>query len=757
MVLTEQEKKARKAEQARAKRAAVKAAKAAAASSPSAKKQKTGIDSVVKIPAVRKVYSTKSEKWCAAAFEKYVGLLPEGARSNTEKRKDEYVKLFEQGSILDIDKLNNNNSKKLEKTINLSDLQLLDFLVHMWMDGIHDDYIDYNFRSFLEKNIKVQDNQIVYIFSNKLIAPVIERINDLAQNGTIGPYFEDIFIFLDNKVVDRIKQNISAEPSEKLTTFGTSWERSFKVALIEKYKIETTAGGIFNIKSPSNNSIYLSIDQEFKAQGERSLTKLVNMLNKIRKSHVSYNIETIGTLLDPGTTMLQYGTQNILSFMRFNKNKTDVDAFTTKFYFAPFHFIIKDTTGVTVSDIECKIDQFTGKLVVSSNGHDLKLPITKGVAGKANIVKALEKAVGKAKTPKAKKEQQDKLNIAIANRKAGRNTSGVTEYSKYMGDALQYMILAVSNPIRKITKRSPTARGYTYFCSGDSMALIGYDLMCKLCDNKEPRFIIDIAGAYSVEVGVSPQFKKDGFVIDFSKKVGSNMSVLTGEKDNGNKNESMVESNVPYYRKLTGQNNTLINSINNPTLINLFGTNKKDEIISRLSTLNTATINKLTELYSNNKVQFKIMYASTASLDEKRKAVNAARKRLRNKGKGPMMPAPSINSENTSILEKRLFAKRAKKKAINTAAGPSKPRPSQSPVERSSDSVTMVVPPNWYKKNNKEVQSIRRPSSPNRKSPQSGRVRSPVSSATFRSAQNEFSTGSVTSKNNNEYMNVSSK
>ena len=34
--------------------------------------------------------------------------------------------------------------------------------------------------------------------------------------------------------------------------------------------------------------------------------------------------------------------QNILSFMRFNKTATDVDMFTTKFYFAPFQFIIKD-------------------------------------------------------------------------------------------------------------------------------------------------------------------------------------------------------------------------------------------------------------------------------------------------------------------------------------------------------------------------------------------------------------------------------
>ena len=596
------------------------------------------------------VYNTPSKKWCAAAFEKYVGLLPEGARPPIENRKEEFVKLFKRGSILQIDNLKNNNAK-FKKEINLSDNKLLDLLVHMWLDGIHDSYINYNFRSFLSKNIKKNLNQVVYIFSADSIKPVITRIDDLARMGNIGPYFTEIFSFLDESVAIKIKKNIKAEPNEKLISFGTSWERTFKLALIKKYKIETTAGGIFNIKSPTlNNNIYLSIDQEFKSQGERSLTKLVNMLSKTRKSHVSYNIETIGTLLDPGTTMLQYGTQNILSFMRFNKNATDVDMFQTKFYFAPFHFIIKDLLGVTVSNVECKVNIF-GELVVYSNGHELELPVTKGAAAKANIIVQLEKklelatTIGtklltltqeKARDAKIQKIQTD-LKVATVGRKSGLNTSGVTEYSKYMGDALQYMILAASNPIRGITRGGPTVSsyGYTYFCSGDSMALIGYDIMCELCNNKEPRFIIDIAGAYSVEIAVSPQFEKDGFVIDFSKRVGGNMTVLTGETDG--KMETDESSSVKYInliKKIAGENRTLIKNINPVFKKILFGNINNQQLNVNLSKFNTTQLISLTNLVNINKLaNFK------SKFNEFKKSANKATVNKARRAKRPLQRA----------------------------------------------------------------------------------------------------------------------
>ena len=622
------------------------------------------------------VYNTPSKKWCAAAFEKYVGLLPEGARSNIEKRKEEFVRLFKRGSILQIDNLKNNNSQ-FKKEINLSDIQLLDFLVHMWLDGIHDSYINYNFRSFLSKNIKKKLNQIVYIFSDKSIQPTIIRIDDLAKRGNIGPYFTKIFNILDPSVVDKIKQNISADPSEKLTTFGTSWERTFKVALIKKYDIKTTTGGIFNIKSPSNNNIYLSIDQEFKAQGERSLTKLVNMLNKTRKSHVSYNIETIGTLLDPGSTMLQYGTQNILSFMRFNKTATDVDMFTTKFYFAPFQFIIKDRNGVNVSDVQCTLSPYKGDLVVSSNGHELELPVSKGAAAKANRIAQLEKSLEAAKntgnkllTPKQEKALEKKiqkiqteLNTATVNRKAGLNTSGVIEYSKYMGDALQYMILAASNPIRGITRGGPTVSsyGYTYFCSGDSMALIGYDLMCELCNNKEPRFIIDIAGAYSVEIAVSPQFEKDGFVIDFSKKVGGNMTVLTGETDG--KMETDESSSVKYIKlikKIAGENKTLIKNINPIFRQLLFGTINNTQLNMNLSKFTNTQLNSLTNLANINKLagfkskfdEFKQSASAAAEVTMARQAKRTPQRALAAALKGNR-PPPGEGSGNSGNMNAR--------------------------------------------------------------------------------------------------------
>ena len=515
-------------------------------------------------------------QWCSAAFNIYVGLLPEGSRSRAKLRQTNFVQLFKNSSILRI-----KNNINFTRNLNLNNTQLLDFFVHMWLDGIHDNYISYNFRYFL-----VEIKKTIFLGADA----AIEEVDNLAAASTSlatyeGLYFKNIFGYIatsgtrgqQTDLVDKIIKNISNPANSNLDpVFSKNWEAYFKKALNTKYQLTSTGSGDYYIKQENgkNNSIYLNIDEENGKRGETSLTRLVPNNNENINNRAVYNIETIGTLLDPGTTMIPLGSQNILQTISYNDTRTKVKSLKSKFYFAPFKFIIQGG----VLDLDCKLDVTTGNIVVMANGNTLDLPTTKKNAGKNS------------------------------------KSYGVTQFSKYMGDGLQYMITSMSVPIRKITKRTPNgSQGFTYFCSGDSMALIGYDLMCSLSGNKFPRFIADghvtsAPGIYYSET----QFERDGFAVIYRNVAPGGGTILTLSENN--KNGTVVEENtgessgpvraatVRYQsliNALQNKNNALISNIPARYKRNLFGTTVNNNIAMRLNSFSNAKLNELKRITLN--------------------------------------------------------------------------------------------------------------------------------------------------------------
>ena len=91
-----------------------------------------------------------------------------------------------------------------------------------------------------------------------------------------------------------------------------------------------------------------------------------------------------------------------------------------------------------------------------------------------------------------------RLITGISAGQAKQGSSDVMAVSKYFGDALQYFYIAAMNDVKR--SQSPKTERF-FFGSGDSMALLGYDRVCKILNNPV-RMVIDFPGSYRPLISV---------------------------------------------------------------------------------------------------------------------------------------------------------------------------------------------------------------------------------------------------------------
>lgn len=192
------------------------------------------------------------------------------------------------------------NKKTLDKEITVGDAFTMMWL--MWLDGIHDKYIDIGFISFLESRKR--------FFNPK----IIDSIKTLSTSRQFPVFVNEILTryskiygsssekFVNTKLIPSM---VSDTPPNFTSVSGGKWERVFKSIIGELYRhTELT----YSQTLESTESTYVSIDQE------TNLAKPITDL--VRTGTNIYPLITTGSLHDPGRGLVTVGStaRNILGF-----------------------------------------------------------------------------------------------------------------------------------------------------------------------------------------------------------------------------------------------------------------------------------------------------------------------------------------------------------------------------------------------------------------------------------------------------------
>ena len=576
----------------------------------------------------------------------------------------------------DADKKNNTKSKFV---VTRTNDELLDFFMIMWLDGKHDSYIDDTFPRWLELQTTISTSVFYEGPTGGPRSKILSELIALAVNGTIGPYFKNIFAILaDVKKIPPLLvesgEDKDVKPSrvftkqgdmkksdvltfEKIQTMvqkikalmsgktiiqnatGKSvkisldrWERIFKYALVSKHDFgiekQQVPGLKRNDKGP--NSVWVSIDQEFSSQQERALSKLVtSSVSKRNKTGPQYehdpakNMLTIGSLLDPGRTMVPSGPLSLLQEIGLKKdsNKSTILNLTNRFFLGPFDLNIKSTNGTSMFHFTITLED--GEITVRINDKKLDLPTTAGTAQKtkydakkANIeLKKLQDKLKNSKNPANAAKIQNSINKKnLFIRTKGESEIDLTvAIGKWAGDATQALInsFQLSKPIRIHPTRPGSATIYNG--SGDSLELLEYDMFYELKNNKngsKPPLLIDFSAFHAVKIAHLPWpagISSRNVVLNIGEESnvgGGNSKMVNNES--ANSGGTVVATTTKKYeeliREIAGQNKTLLKNIN-PVFKNmLFGTRNNSRLNIQLSGLNNSQLSQLKNLVSANKI-----------------------------------------------------------------------------------------------------------------------------------------------------------
>jgi hypothetical protein len=380
----------------------------------------------------------------------------------------------------------------------------LNLLLIMWLDGIHDKYINITFREWLDhpsiKSVFLPDVYInspmftfladlrvntVKMHTKESITPLHNRlrlsINDITlTNNNI--HLNMVLNGFLKWIVSKEKQILKENPKTFKTfsesfiknlgftdgvTFGNfqaGWEKNFKTFLLEKYKENNNVvENVTSIKANDKFNVFLlAIDQEYASRNERPLTNMINNSDDSVQSLVTY-----GQAFDPGSTMLPQGIvpdlQNItVNVLNPEKQKMERD----KAYFSPAPWYY--------------LENFVFKAIVNGS------PVMKIDFNAEN----------------SELKINDKpLSLTVTGRNAGKiKDNPFSSLGKYFGDGLQYFIasnLTKQKPIDiKLSGNNRKTNFHSFLGSGDGMALFGYDFVCtKLFKSKAPNMVIDFSGS----------------------------------------------------------------------------------------------------------------------------------------------------------------------------------------------------------------------------------------------------------------------
>ena len=399
-----------------------------------------------------------------------------------------------------------NKMSNVLKTITIK--QYFNVLLIMWLDGIHDGYVNMYFIDWYKKQvsskilpshheeaiikvatlIKKTENVLLGLLDYLKETPVyniiiagIQSDKYLSTKGEVSSYSDINLVQMCSIVTcppDKTKRlmkinhlkkvlfdadgNVLQQvPRPDMIQFPAGWEKSVKNFLVKYFK--TSMRKENTITLPGNEGLLLSIDQEYSSNQERPLTELID-------NDTTAGLVTFGQALDPGSTMLpRLITQDLITMLNpkpapispgnGNSLVRTVSASNVveknfipnmKYYLNEFSFELKDTDGNSLFNLE--LDPYRGGgPTLTFNGNELKVNQSAGKAGKAL-------------------KESDKI-------------------SKYFGDALQYLIF--TNLSGKKFETANKTR-YPFLGSGDSMAMLGYTVFSQIVGT-QPRMIIDFS------------------------------------------------------------------------------------------------------------------------------------------------------------------------------------------------------------------------------------------------------------------------
>lgn len=433
--------------------------------------------------------------------------------TNSEQLNDAEIIKQMMGFNIAFNKTKNSLSTDTSSDTKITLNQYFDILLIVWMDGVHDGYVDKYFINWYRQQIKENifpshrqseiENMATNIANRNnsfIMSKVLEKLKGFAPqiipgiisgvklsvpeevnaytNETLtklcGPYKEINTVTKVNrtKATNFVKKYYFAKNSPGLPdrpvnfNMKPGWEKEVKNFLLDHFKL-TKKDKHTNqqIVLPDGKGILISIDQEYSTKQERPLTKLID-------NEATTGLLTFGQALDPGSTMLPKlitsDLQGIVLTMRNTEpeptlsqgnskkspNITNVNAKgfipNAKYYLNDFSFTLTQE-GTKVFDF--KLDANNGDIPnLSLNNNKL---IVNQSAGKAS--------------------------------KATREASKI---SKFFGDALQYLIFT------KIGKKEFESENgkvrKPFLTSGDSMMLLGYTVFSEIVGVK-PFMLIDFS------------------------------------------------------------------------------------------------------------------------------------------------------------------------------------------------------------------------------------------------------------------------
>jgi hypothetical protein len=465
------------------------------------------MSAVAKTPAEKKMLATKG------LLKVYMDKIARGKRKliTNEIQKE----------VLDYIVRRNLSSGRRLAVRKISTETFINMLLIMWLDGVHDKYIDMTFKDWLIAYESVFDpknyesdpyfqklqrayfkeepsqnkNRKLYILDGKKKLNILNGAIsatiavELAETPGKRTFFAETFI------------NNLGFNGQRFISFSAGWEKNFKTIVLQKYiflrKVNTIINPRrYNIESRTRGDrILLAVDQEYSGREERSLSGMIS-------GSVSVSpLITYGQAFDPGSTMLPFGiVKDIEKIAIFTRTNTGSITPTEPRFISDASYYLEDF------NIDIKINEESVIKIDFDSGKET------GNSGLKLNDLSLE------------------LNVSAGNAK---KKDGVKEkIAKYFGDALQYFI---ASQLTKASKRDRIkkikeggTRTYHYFLgSGDGMALFGYDFVCtKIFGNGAPNMVIDYSEG-SIPIAHIINMDNTKFVLPEKKPVPSRTNLIT--------------------------------------------------------------------------------------------------------------------------------------------------------------------------------------------------------------------------------------
>jgi hypothetical protein len=354
--------------------------------------------------------------------------------------------------------------------------EFTDLVFIMWLDGVHDKYITKTLDDWFNETTLFSNTQKqIIVKRGGWNTPFIQNINSLGLTKARGP-----------KIL-----------TSSLKNFPAQWEKKIKIYLSEtkyknsatNYKFQTRIAKRVSTRNPQN--INIAIDQEYTDSNEQSITRFIKNHTRANNSTTDVNtLITYGQAFDPGRSMVGGGVHEDIEMLTQNQIPKNYISDTKKYYLCDLNI----------------------NLVVD-NIPVYKIRLKKDESNNVNMSFNSKKIFGGVTAAQAKSAKGDIIPV-----------------SKYFGDALQYFYIAAMNDVQRT--RSPKTERF-FFGSGDSMALLGYDRVCKILNNSV-RMVIDFPSAKDPTIHV---IGLDATITNRPQPAASAMTG-TGRKNNNKNNAS---------------------------------------------------------------------------------------------------------------------------------------------------------------------------------------------------------------------------